>query len=297
MRKILSNEVLTEELITIYERDSAFSGVLQEQVLLTAKNLSPTYEDVKVGVAFTNGKFEIDTFKSSYDTIFWDEDIICIPSNQTDTKLVKKCFKNGFKKIAHAGLRVSTGQIVPYRMKDYLTVKTGRKYKPIYWSHNVSAHKFAPNKRQKGRHHMVIDCKDVEKERLNESVLAFKRISTKEQIRRLEGVVIPGDNNGYFLENHLNFIKRENEEAPSLEILQVLLNSALWDRLFRLINGNTQVSAKEIRIFPIPQNISILEDVVKKGVNHSALEKAVNKAYGLTSDESDYVLSSRNEAV
>lgn len=297
LRKILSNEVLTEELITIYERDSAFSGVLQEQVLLTAKNSSPTHDDIKVGVAFTNGEFKIDTFKSSYDTVFWDEDIICIPSSQIDTNLVKKCFKNGFKKIAHAGLRVSTGQIVPYRMKEYLTFKTGRKYRPIYWSHNVAAHKFAPNKRQKGRQHMVIDCKEVENERLNEPVLAFKRISTKEQIRRLEGVVISGNNNGYFLENHLNFIKRESEEAPSLEILQVLLNSALWDRLFRLINGNTQVSAKEIRIFPIPHNISILEDVIKKGVHHSDLEEAVNMAYGLTSDESDYVLSSRNAAV
>jgi len=294
LRQILSDEVSTEEVVTIYERDNAFSNVLQEQVLLTIQNSTPTHKDVKVGVAYTNGKFKIDTFKSPFDTVFW-EDIICIPSNQTDMQLVQKCFKNGFKKIAHAGLRVSTGQIVPYRMKKYLTEEADSSHRPIYWSHNITAQKFEPNKKQKGRQNMVIDCKEVESEKLREPVLAFKRISAKEQARRLEGVVIPRSRKGYFLENHLNFIKREDEKAPSLEVLKLLMNSALWDRLFRLINGNTQVSAKEIRIFPIPHDVNVLESVAKKDTPREVLERAINTAYRLTSDESNYVLSGQNE--
>ncbi len=295
LRQILADQVLTEEIVTIYERDHAFSDVLQEQVLLTVNKTAPTCKDVKVGVAFTNGKFEISTFRSPYSTVFW-EDIICIPSNQFDMQLVNKCFKNGFKKIAHAGLRVSTGQIVPFRMREYLTGEDKSSHRPIYWSHNIVANKFEPNKKQKGRQHMVIDCKEIENEKLRGPVLAFKRISAKEQSRRLEGALIPGNSRGYFLENHLNFIKREHEKAPSLEVLRILLNSALWDRLFRLINGNTQVSAKEIRIFPIPHNVDLLEGIAKKGVHyHEELEKAVNTAYGLTSEESNYVLSGRNE--
>jgi len=141
----------------------------------------------------------------------------------------------------------------------------------------------------------MIDCKEIETEKLHEPVLAFKRISAKEQSRRLEGALIPGHSQGYFLENHLNFIKREHEQAPSLEVLQILLNSALWDRLFRLINGNTQVSAKEIRIFPIPHDIDFLEEAAKNQTDHEHLESAINTAYGLTTDESNYVLSGRNE--
>lgn len=294
LRQILTEQVLTEEIITLYERNGAFSDVLQEQVLLTIQNSEPTKKDVTVGVAFTNGKFEISTFKSPYNTVFW-EDIVCIPSNEFDMRLVNKCFKNGFKKIAHAGLRVSTGQIVPYRMKEYLTEEDKKSHRPIYWSHNIAACKFEPNKKQKGRQHMVIDCKEIETEKLHEPVLAFKRISAKEQSRRLEGALIPGNAQGYFLENHLNFIKREHEKAPSLEVLQILLNSALWDRLFRLINGNTQVSAKEIRIFPIPHDIDFLEEAAKNQTDHEHLESAINIAYGLTQDESNYVLSGRNE--
>lgn len=294
LRQILAEQVSTGEIITLYERKGTFPDVLQEQVLLTIQNSEPTKKDVRVGVAFTNGKFEISTFKSPYSTVFW-EDIICIPSNKFDMQLVNKCFKNGFKKIAHAGLRVSTGQIVPYRMKEYLTEDDKKNHRPIYWSHNITARKFEPNKKQKGRQHLVIDCKEIETEKLREPVLAFKRISTKEQNRRLEGALIPGDAQGYFLENHLNFIKREHEQAPSLEILQILLNSALWDRLFRLINGNTQVSAKEIRIFPIPHDVDFLKDAAKNEVDNEHLEKAINAAYGLTPDESNYVLSGRNE--
>ncbi len=297
LRQILSKRVLTKEVITLYERDKAFSDVLQEQVLLTLENREPNFKDITVGVAFTNGEFKIKKFLSAFSIVFWDEDIMCIPSHESDINLINKCFKNGFTKIHNSGLKVSTGQIVAYRRKQYFQEKEKQQYRPLYWSHNITSFGFEPNKKQNKRSEKMMDSEEVKSEKLYEEVLAFKRISAKEQNRRIEGALIPKSKNGYFLENHLNFMKRETEKAPSLKVMELLLNSQLWDKLFRLINGNTQVSAKEIRIFPIPHNIESLENYERGKIDEKRLEKIIHQSYELSAEESDYILSSRKVMV
>jgi adenine-specific DNA-methyltransferase len=56
------------------------------------------------------------------------------------------------------------------------------------------------------------------------------------------------------LENHLNYIHRPKGKLAHAEALGLaaLLNSALVDRFFRISNGNTQVSAVELRNLPLP---------------------------------------------
>ena len=56
------------------------------------------------------------------------------------------------------------------------------------------------------------------------------------------------------LENHLNYIRGVSIELDD-ELaygLSALLNSTFLDRYFRISNGNTQVSATELRAMPFP---------------------------------------------
>ena len=56
------------------------------------------------------------------------------------------------------------------------------------------------------------------------------------------------------LENHLNYIRGVSRELDG-ELaygLAALLNSTCLDRYFRVSNGNTQVSATELRAMPLP---------------------------------------------
>jgi adenine-specific DNA-methyltransferase len=67
------------------------------------------------------------------------------------------------------------------------------------------------------------------------------------------------------LENHVNFIHRVNGELATTEAeaLAALLNSSLFDAYFRISNGNTQVSATELRALPLPPLLA-LEAVAKR---------------------------------
>jgi adenine-specific DNA-methyltransferase len=91
----------------------------------------------------------------------------------------------------------------------------------------------------------------------NRTYVLLRRFSAKEDERRL--VAAPYVRNSIpsavlGLENHLNFIHRKDGDLePKLAIaLAALLNSSLFDAYFRLSNGNTQVSATELRALPLP---------------------------------------------
>ena len=85
----------------------------------------------------------------------------------------------------------------------------------------------------------------------------MRRFSAKEEKRRLVAApLIRGSLNANVvgLENHLNYIRgvsRELDEELAYG-LSALLNSTFLDRYFRISNGNTQVSATELRAMPLP---------------------------------------------
>lgn len=296
LRRILQNKVQTKELVTLIERNSAFNQVLQEQILLVLKNIKPDEKQkIQVGNAFVNGGLKIDKFAVSRESVFWDKKMLCLPKNRLDYKIFNKCFLNGFKNLEESGLRVSTGHIVPFRVKRFLSCSIDRNHRPLYWPHNVQPFKFIPEAESKKRECAAKDCEELKSYKLSEPVVAIKRISAKEQSRRIEAALINNENE-YFLENHLNFLWKKTSNAPSLKIMELLLNSKLWDYLFRLINGNTQVSAYEMNTFPLPHDLEMLGDQIASKQEYSNemlknLEYKIHSLYGLTKEESELILA------
>jgi adenine-specific DNA-methyltransferase len=72
------------------------------------------------------------------------------------------------------------------------------------------------------------------------------------------------------LENHLNYIHRPGGHLTEEEAwgLSILYNSSILDSYFRAINGNTQVSATELRAMPLPDQ----ETIATLGKSAMALE-------------------------
>ena len=91
----------------------------------------------------------------------------------------------------------------------------------------------------------------------DKTYVLLRRFSAKEEKRRLVSApLIRGSLNADMvgLENHLNYVRGVWRDLDS-ELaygLSALLNSACLDRYFRISNGNTQVSATELRAMPLP---------------------------------------------
>ena len=144
--------------------------------------------------------------------------------------------------------------------------------------HNIKPFKFLPDVRRE-KHPSFVELNDKTKPWINgpgETVIV-KRISAKEQKRRIEAAYIPSSwcsgTHGYFLENHLNFIfKKDVDSNYNLVFLMALLNSKLLDFISRVFNGNTQVSATGLNLMPLP----LIED--HEGI--TSLAKKAMKAQG-----------------
>jgi adenine-specific DNA-methyltransferase len=136
-----------------------------------------------------------------------------------------------------------------------------------------------------------IGCNAAEKSLLlpNRNYVLLRRFSAKEELRRL--VAAPWLKNFACcsllgIENHLNYIYRTRGESTEEEAtgLAALFNTKILDTYFRISNGNTQVSATELRAMPLPplDKITLLGRHAR-GTHCSgdALEQLVGETLGI----------------
>ena len=75
------------------------------------------------------------------------------------------------------------------------------------------------------------------------------------------------------------YSKRSELGAGQAQALSAILNSALFDAYFRISNGNTQVSATELRALPLP-GARVLEEVAKQLAAGATEDEAVLEVLG-----------------
>ncbi len=158
------------------------------------------------------------------------------------------------------GLRISTGPVVPFRATEF-TAREGKvpeSHVPLLWMNHVRVMRAIwPIARHKPEY---IACAGAERLLVpNRNYVLIRRFSAKEERRRLTAAPylaseLPVARIG--LENHLNYIHRPGGELSADEAwgLAALYNSKLLDTWFRTTNGNTQVSATELRAMRLPAN-------------------------------------------
>ncbi len=293
-RKFRNNFFKTIEIHSLHlfnSRNDAFKEekVLQENIILKAKRKNGEIPNVKLSVS--NGLSDINNITNRYVSLYHlidfnsKEKLLYLPINENDEKIID-IFKKWKKKLIDFGIQISTGPVVPFRAKEFLN-NYSQDTVPLFWLINTSRMRLNHPKIKKNKPQWIKNTASSKLLIRNSNYVFLRRFSAKDDKSRL--VACPYFSNNYpyehiGIENHLNYIYRiDKTKFDDSEIigLSALLNSTLFDSYFRTFNGNTQVSATELRQINFP-DWSLIKNLGEdiKDLDYSSqeiIDNAVNK--------------------
>ncbi len=242
------DEVLQENIIIRLERDG-------EQGLVT---ISTSTDDTFADVI---------THEHPFDRIVFPDDperFIHIPTspekNAIELSAAICCT------LADLGIKVSTGPVVDFRLKEHLRDMPGEGTVPLlYPSHFSSTGSTWPIEGMK-KPNAIQRNADTEKWLYpNGFYCVVRRFSSKEEKRRIVASVLEpsafGDMPVLGFENHLNLFHDNKCGLPEALArgLAVFLNATAVDENFRRFNGHTQVNATDLKLMKYPSREILIE--------------------------------------
>ena len=267
-REVFLQRVIPTAIHLFGSRKDVFKNqtVLQENLIIAAQRGTDgqALDGGKVNVSHSKGAHDLAERKRlvvDIDSVLdmGSENIeLSIPLCAEDLELVAAMRK--WPNTLHSlGLEISTGPVVPFRATQYLTHSAlGNFTAPLLWMQHVRPMRTAwPAPAADKPQWIRVERGSMKMLVPDATYVLLRRFSAKEEKRRLVAAPLTMgalDVDVVGLENHLNYIRgvtRELDEDLAYG-LSALLNSTFLDRYFRISNGNTQVSATELRAMPLP---------------------------------------------
>ncbi|MGH7450553.1 MAG: Eco57I restriction-modification methylase domain-containing protein [bacterium] len=270
-----------EHIHTFVSRTEAFDrdDVLQENMIMKARRFDGWLSKSKAAhilVSSSNSASELSILKprkaplESVVDIAGVDKVLRIPISEDDDELVRyiHAWPGSLKSY---GLEISTGPVVPFRAVSLLsqTGKVPETHAPLLWMQHVRAMKIEwPISMRQKEQYIRITNEAAPLLVADKNYVLMRRFSAKEEHRRLIAAPLIA---GYLgspqigLENHLNYVHKPGGTLTIDEAwgLAALYNSSLLDTYFRVVNGNTQVSATELRAMPLPP-LKLIVDIGRK---------------------------------
>jgi adenine-specific DNA-methyltransferase len=177
--------------------------------------------------------------------------------------------------LATYGLKVSTGPVIAFRCKEFISTQGGDDTVPLLWMQHVGQQEinWPINKKME---HVRATAANAWTLVPNTPMVIMRRFSPKEDQRRVTCApytgLLPGAVIG--LENHLNYIHRPNGRMTPWEVrgLSALLASSVVDAHLRAIAGSTQINASELRALPLPP-LAVIEAIGRRVSTTPSLEE------------------------
>ena len=224
--------------------------VLQENLILVGKNNSDRLKNVIISSSNNSDiKKDYDHINISYSDMISstsEEKIIRIPTTNEQYAILKD-FDKWTNNIVDMDLNISTGRIVSFRNKEFISEYNKKDTYPLICMKNLKVPNviFPINETDKGI------SKDCNQSLLvpSKNYLLLKRFTSKEQKKRIECSIYDSDkqvrHDFIGIENHVNYMYKNKGELTQEEMygLSIILNSNHADMYFRIVNGNTQVNA------------------------------------------------------
>lgn len=259
LRRFLTRDLDLERFDTFDRRTGLFDGVLQDVVILTGQKRPGRVAEIELrefsGPPTAAPARSVSVARESvllddrFDHAFF------ISADDLAHRLLTR-MTTETQSLRSLGFKAVTGTIVWNRLKSSMRDAATDDALPLVWGNGIRSFRFVRlGNRQEKATHVELNQKTREIVSRGEAILV-KRMTAKEEARRLVACRVPpsleNSARGWFAENHVNVVKPV-DPAIELDAVLGLLNSSLYDYVFRSLNGNTQVSATELDLLPVKQ--------------------------------------------
>jgi len=284
-RRLLLNEINVKQVHVFNARNKAFKDdeVLQENIIFYGIKEKKQGE-IKITSSEDSSFSYLTERVVAPDKVVkpGDKDqIIHITTNDFDQMVVDNMnvFKNS---LADLGLKVSTGPVVDFRLKDLIQKEpSSETYPLIYPAHVDNGTVKWPKTNGKKANAIKLTEKSRKYLMRNGWYVLTRRFSSKEEKRRIYASEFNPDNieKEYIgFENHLNVIHQNKSGLDEYLArgLKTYLNSTIVDQYFRQFSGHTQVNASDLEQLKYP-NLQTLRELGEKSTGEYQSQKDIDK--------------------
>ena len=249
-------------------RNKAFRDdeVLQENIIIRLER-GGQQGPVTVTTSTDDSFSDLTTHEHPFDRIVFPDDperFIHVPT--TTEKSAIELSPAVRYSLADLGIKVSTGPVVDFRLKEQLRDMPEEGTVPlIYPGHLSITGTVWPVPGLKKPNAIMRNAETEKWLYPNGFYCVVRRFSSKEEKRRVVASVVDpaafGDHTVLGFENHMNLFHENKRGLPELLArgLAVFLNTTAVDESFRRFNGHTQVNATDLKLLKYPSREALIE--------------------------------------
>lgn len=270
LRAYLAREAPLVRLTFVESRAGVFAGdVLQETCLAIFRKGARSSDVTCAQVAINGNAARVELPRVHLPRVSEGRPWL-LPRRPGDRGLIEKASQLE-SRLSDYGWKVSTGPLVWNRHKQQIRPERRGGAVPILWAADLESRNVRRSAARESQRWIVLRAQDAFM-RQTEPALLVQRTTAPEQPRRLVvatldrptvaewgGVVV--------VENHVNILRSHAKSVLSPNLLEGLLNTATFDRLYRCLTGSVAVSAYELEALPMPAR-----DVLRSWANLSDAE-------------------------
>lgn len=168
--------------------------------------------------------------------------------------------------LADIGVKVSTGPVVDFRLKEHLRDMPESGTVPLIYPGHLSMIRTVWPVPGLKKSNAIMRNEQTEKWLYpNGFYCVVRRFSSKEEKRRVMASLVDpaafGDHSVLGFENHMNLFHEDKHGLPEALArgLVVFLNTTAVDEHFRRFNGHTQVNATDLKLMKYPSREALIE--------------------------------------
>lgn len=241
--------------------------VLQENIIFHCiKKEHKSNDKISIWHTYGDSFEEVSVNEKRFEDIVFPNDnnlIIRILKDNEESEISRKINSLACK-LEDLNIQISTGPVVDFREpRDIQSKERIENSIPFFFSEHLSIEGLKwPKNNVKKYNYIRLNSENRSKMRPNGNYVLVKRMTSKEEKRRIVSSLCVGDNYDYeyfAFDNKVNYFHINKEGVPIViaKGLVIFLNSTIVDRYFRTFSGNTQVNATDLKSLNYPTELQL----------------------------------------